>query len=109
MDAATRAAGPVQKIHGFESYNDDFRRHYSTTFARTGMTYEQYTPAYRYGFELANEPRYHGRSWQALESDAQSAWDRKNPGTWDRFKDAVRHAWERVTGGSSQQQQQAAT
>ena len=27
---------------------------------------------------------------------ARSRWEERNPGTWDRFKDSVRYAWERA-------------
>ena len=66
-----------------------------------GDDYDRYRPAYRYGFESA---RHHlGRSWDEAETDLKSGWDRYEHrgelrSTWEDIKDAVRDAWDRVTG-----------
>ena len=38
------------------------------------------------------------RDWDALEADARRDWETRQPGTWARFHDAIRHAWEAVRG-----------
>jgi hypothetical protein len=53
---------------------------------------------YRYGYDLANDRRYAGRDWDAVEADARHSWEERNPGSWDEFKDSVRYAWERARG-----------
>jgi hypothetical protein len=66
-----------------------------------GDDYDRYRPAYRYGFESA---RHHmGREWDDAETDLKSGWDRYEhrgglQSTWEDIKDAVRDAWDRVTG-----------
>jgi hypothetical protein len=80
----------------FSSYDDRFRTHFQSSYT-TDYTYEQYEPAYRYGYDLATDERYRGRDWMELEPDARQRWDEHNPGTWDRFKDAVRHAYEEIS------------
>jgi len=56
-------------------------------------------PAYEYGSRYAGDPRYKGRSWDQVENDLRSDYERTNPGsTWNNVKAAVRHGWERVTG-----------
>jgi len=66
--------------------------------------YERFRPAYRYGFESA---RHHaGRTFDEAESDLRTGWDRyehrgDNRSTWEEIKDAVRDAWDRVTGHTS--------
>jgi len=80
----------------YSFYETGYRQHYDTNFANSGYTYEQYTPAYRYGYDLAVHPSYSNYSWVEVESAAQRSWEETNQGTWDQFKDAVRHAWERV-------------
>ncbi len=63
-----------------------------------GGRYEEYEPAYRFGHSLRSDQRYAGRSWAEVESEAQRDWSTRYPDSpWQRFKDAVRHAWERVT------------
>ena len=61
--------------------------------------YEYYQPGYRYGVESAT--RYRGRNWNDVEADLRSGWDRfehRGQSTWENMKDAVRDAWNRVTG-----------
>jgi len=61
--------------------------------------YEYYQPGYRYGFESAN--RYRDRDWKDVEADLRSGWNSyqyRGNSTWENIKDAVRDAWDRVTG-----------
>lgn len=62
------------------------------------VSYEDYVPAYRYGYDLAIDERYRGRNWADLETDFRHGWDTQRPGTWERFKDAVRYGWDTVRG-----------
>ena len=64
--------------------------------------YDKFRPAYRYGFESARDSL--GRSWDEAEPDLQGGWERYqtesgSPSAWEEIKDAVRDAWNRVTGG----------
>jgi hypothetical protein len=56
--------------------------------------YVDYRPAYLYGFDLAQEQRHTGRQWNAMEDEIRVNWDRLYPGTWDRYKEAIRFAWD---------------
>ncbi|MFO0576049.1 MAG: YsnF/AvaK domain-containing protein [Polyangia bacterium] len=80
----------------FDAYSTDFQQHFTTSFGSTGGTFEQYTPAYRYGLGLASDPRYRGVDWSTLEADARRSWEENEPGTWERFKDAIKYAWQKV-------------
>ena len=80
-------------------YDDEFRSDWNTRFATMGGTYDDYAPAYRYGSTLGADTRYQGRSWDDIESDARGDWQTRYPdSSWENFKAAVRHGWERVTG-----------
>ena len=66
-----------------------------------GYTYEEFRPAYRYGFEAGRHNM--GRTWDDVESDLRTGWDKyehrlSGGSTWESIKDAVRDAWHRVTG-----------
>jgi hypothetical protein len=63
--------------------------------------YDRFRPAYRYGFESARHDL--GRSWDDAEPDLRGGWERSQtesdtPSAWEEIKDAVRDAWDRVTG-----------
>jgi uncharacterized protein (TIGR02271 family) len=91
-------AGRARDARGFDAYDADFRGHYTTSLAGRGHPYERWSPGYRYGYELASDPRYAGRDWTALEPEARRDWEARHQGTWEEFKDTIRHAWDTVRG-----------
>jgi outer membrane murein-binding lipoprotein Lpp len=86
---------PGAELAEITRYEPDFRQNYESNFANTGYGYDQYRPAYRYGFELAKDPRYDGMDWKTLEMQAHRNWNEGTMGPWNRYKDAVRYGWER--------------
>jgi uncharacterized protein (TIGR02271 family) len=80
------------------AFDSDFRTHCTETFGREGLSYEQCAPAYRYGYTLGSDRRSSYSDWSSAEEDARRRWEERNPGTWERFKAAIRHAWERGRG-----------
>jgi len=82
----------------FSDYETDFRSNYNRTYANSGMTYDQFAPAYQYGYGLNNDARYRGRDWNSVQSDVQRDWESRQPGTWDKFSNAIRYAWDKTTG-----------
>ncbi len=96
--------------HGWDRMTDDndddvyYRNHWNTTYGATAGSYDEYRPAYNYGSEMARNDQYRGRSWDAVETDLRSDWDRRYPGeqsTWDKMKSAVRRGWDRMTDGDN--------
>jgi uncharacterized protein (TIGR02271 family) len=83
---------------GFEAYDADFRRHYNTSLASRGHAYDRWTPAYRYGYDLAHDRRHASSDWTAVEPDARRHWEARHQGTWEEFKDTIRYAWDTVRG-----------
>jgi stress response protein YsnF len=77
----------------FETHRTAYRGHYQTNFAQSGYQYEHYEPAYQYGYQLRNHDRYRNRDWSEVEGDVRNSWEERNPGTWERIKDAVRYAF----------------
>jgi hypothetical protein len=66
-----------------------------------GYIYEEFRPAYRYGFESGRHNM--GRTWSDVESDLQTGWEKYEyrplgGSTWEKVKEAVSDAWHRVTG-----------
>ena len=83
----------------YDDYDPLFRTHYQTTYGTTGRAYEDFRPAYYYGHDLAGNPQYRDKTWEQVEMDARSSWEREHNDTlWDDIKDAVREGWMRVTG-----------
>ena len=83
----------------FETFDPDYRKHYDAHYANTDYTYNQFVPFYRYGYDLATDPRYASATWDEVETDIQPGWEALNPHSeWANFRDAVRYGWETVRG-----------
>jgi uncharacterized protein (TIGR02271 family) len=96
-DTVRRSDVDVQQTGGqdMERMRSGWRGHYQSQFANTGNKYEQYEPAYQFGYTLRNEPRYRDYDWTRLEPEARRTWEQRNTGTaWDQVKAAVRYSWE---------------
>jgi uncharacterized protein (TIGR02271 family) len=91
-------AEATREARGFETYETDFRQHYTTAASSRGQAYEHWAPAYRYGYTLAGDPRYRSRDWPAIEAEARRDWEQQHRGTWEEMKDAIRYAWDKVRG-----------
>jgi len=107
QDVARQTNVDVQQIAGnehmsrtrnYDAYEPDFRTDYQSKYASQGGTYEQYRPAYQYGYELSSNPTYRGRDWASVEPEIRRDWETRQPNTWDRFKNSIRYAWDKSMG-----------
>ncbi|HXW04469.1 MAG TPA: hypothetical protein VD833_04495 [Vicinamibacterales bacterium] len=76
-----------------------WKSNYRTRPYASSNDYDYYRPGYRYGYESAH--RYSGRTWEDAESDLRANWntyEHRGQSTWEQMKEAVRDAWNRVTG-----------
>lgn len=90
---------PETDYGDFDVESPRYRTHYDSYLANTGYPYDYYAPAYRFGYKLADDARYKNNTWDVIEPDIHKDWEREHPGTWERFKKAIRYAWEDVTNG----------
>jgi hypothetical protein len=62
-----------------------------------GVLFDDYLPAYRYGYTTAQQ--YPGRAWEETSADVEAGWTKakdKSSLTWESAKHASRDAWNRV-------------
>jgi uncharacterized protein (TIGR02271 family) len=79
------------------SDDPDFRSDFDRRYASTGASYDTYEPGYQYGYTMASDPRYQGRSYDEVEPDLRSGYENRHPGgTWEKIKDSVRYGWEKT-------------
>jgi|HubBroStandDraft_3_1064219.scaffolds.fasta_scaffold26126_2 hypothetical protein len=75
-----------------------WREHYSRRpYYEKGRRYEDYQPAYRYGWE--SRAREERRPWREAESDLERGWGLargESSMTWPQARPAVEDAWNRV-------------
>lgn len=93
-DGITEPSTQNSGASGYDALDGDFRAHYQENLAARGGSYDDYSNAYRYGYDLGVDPRYNKRDWKKIERDARSDWEANKPGTWEQIKETVRYARE---------------
>ena len=88
--------GYAETVGGFETSREDFRTHYQTNLAGTGRQFDEYEPAYRFGYSLARERQMRDRKWQEVEPEARSRWESEHRRSWEKDKEAVHYGWDRA-------------
>lgn len=86
----------VPAMRTFDEYDADFRNFYTSNLSKSGASYEDLKPAYKYGYSLATREPFRSSPWSAVETDTRRIWEEKNPGTWDQNKAVIKYAWEKV-------------
>ena len=96
MSCDTRRGGRTVVTHDSYWRANYRRRPYASS---ADHEYDYYQPGYRYGYDAAS--RYQNRNWNDVEAELSRDWDRyehRGSSTWEQMKDAVRDAWDRITG-----------
>ena len=86
--------------HDWASEETYWRENYKRRpYFESSRDYDFYGPAYRFGYDATE--RYPDKQWHDVEHDLRRDWDRyedRGTSTWEQIKNAVRDAWDRVTG-----------
>ncbi len=92
--AAGRAIASIDP----DAEDEFWRNNYNKRTYAAGATYDDFGPAYRYGWETRS--RYPAeRRFDDVESELKGDWDSQRGSSnlsWDRAKHASREAWERI-------------
>lgn len=70
--------------------------HERMPYAGTGFEYDDYEPAYRYGWESYGNHKERDRSFESVEEDLRHGWEKakgKSRLKWEQARHAVREAW----------------
>ncbi len=81
-----------------------YRDRWQSRYGASGQhRWEDWEPGYRYGYEMARDPRFQGKRWTEIEHDLQRHYNewasrhglssRPDSG-WDRVREATREAWD---------------
>jgi uncharacterized protein (TIGR02271 family) len=96
-DTIRRSDVEVEHLHAhraFEEYDRDLHDYYAQSLAKTGHKYDEYLPAFKFGYSLGTSDQAHELAWTEVESGAQRTWEQSNPGTWSTYKAAIHHAFD---------------
>jgi uncharacterized protein (TIGR02271 family) len=96
----TEREGDVGVGGDWSRVSPDFRTGWQSRHGTSGRTWEQDEPSYRYGYEMANDPRYRDRQWTEVESDLGRDWGTRygRHGAWEQAKANAREAWDTARG-----------
>lgn len=84
---------------GYEMFLPEFREHFQAHYHPQGGEFSDYDAAYQFGYDMAVNPSLSRNNWDTVSYDAAGVFDaRYGEGAWDRFKDSVRYAWDKVRG-----------
>ena len=88
----------ITNAQGYSMHEPDFCSHYQQHDAIYGGSYDQYRPAYRYGYDLGIHTFYGAGTWLEIKLEARTLWEARNPGTWEQFKEPIQYAWTMASG-----------
>jgi hypothetical protein len=93
-------------IDRWEDFEDQYRAEWERSYPNTPWNDVSY--GYRYGWEMAQDPRYRDRDWSDVEHDLRTGWSewearhrttslgRQLQQGWEELKESVRHGWEKA-------------
>lgn len=94
--AGKAAAEAVNPTREHEYWRNEFRKR---PYVNQGSTYDEYGPAYQYGWESRAAQGKNASSFDDVEPELGSAWNKrrgKSTLTWEQAQAATRDAWKRV-------------
>jgi phage tail tape-measure protein len=77
-------------------WKENFR---NRPYYKAGREYDEYEPAYRYGWESATRPENRDRKFDEVEKDLERGWDKTKGNVkqgWYEVREATRDAYDRV-------------
>jgi uncharacterized protein (TIGR02271 family) len=108
-DVRVRGSGPASNVQAWDDVSPSYRERWQRQYGSSGQRWEDAEPYYRFGYESANDSRYHGRDWSNSEADLRTDyedWARRNnyrcdESGWDRYRDSLRDMWEQSRSRAS--------
>jgi len=87
---------PIAEPHEIDDkynfHDASFRRHYQLNYVDNEHDYEEfYAPAYRYGYELAEQRP--NAEWEAVRAEAQQHWRTHHSSAWEEVEEAIHYGW----------------
>jgi len=89
----------------YHEHAPDFHEFHAAHHAQGRHTWEEASPAYRYGWEAHDRPEFRDKTYDHIRTDLHKGWS--GSGDFADYEPYVKHAWERRAarshGGSSGQ------
>ena len=106
VDKMKNSAGDVEsrvttneERPAWEAVMPRYRQAWEERHRNDPVTWADVEDAYRYAYEIAQDARYHGRTWVELEPDFRNEWSQRYPNRpWNVIYGALQDAWSEITG-----------
>ena len=93
-------------VRGWDDVAAGYRQRWQGQSGSTGGRWEDQEPGYRFGYEMAHDPRYRGRRFEDLEPELRSSygpWAQSygypaDDSAWDRARLGIREAFDHPSG-----------
>lgn len=93
-----KAGDAIAEVVNPTEYNDHFEKSYrDTAYYSSGREWNDYQPAYRYGYDTYGE--YRGQRFEDVEDRLERNWNEAKADSrlaWAEAKDAVRDGWHHI-------------
>ena len=98
-DQGQTAAAGSGAAGRWETVGSRYRSAWQQRYGSSGERWEDAEPAYRYGYEMRDDPRYQGRDFEEVEADLQKDWTQQHPSSpWEKAKAYARETWTDIKG-----------
>jgi len=85
-------------VRGWTDAMPTYRQRWQQRYGSAGGRWEDYEPSYRYGYEMRSKPEYRSRSFNEVEPNMRSDWERRYPNTpWSQARENIRETWDETT------------
>jgi hypothetical protein len=79
--------------YDYESHEPEFRRRHESMHPQGGHTFEEASPAYRYGWESHDKPEFQDHSYDNVRPALYRGWSRSSD--FADYEDYIKDGWER--------------
>jgi uncharacterized protein (TIGR02271 family) len=94
-DTVRKTDVDVQQVGNSDSMDSSFQQDFQSYYGKTGRSYEEALPAYRFGYEAVNNPSCKGKNWSEVEPQIQREWEKQYPNQqWSDWNHAISHGWQ---------------
>lgn len=87
----------------YPKFRDSFEAHYAESLRGSGLPFEKYEPAYRYGYDLGIDPETREGVWADMEPAVRKYYETEyadGEPDWEHYREAAHHAWYSARGAA---------
>ncbi len=92
--AGTLVGAGVGYWADYDPHEPEFRQHHESDPARSRHTFDQASPAYRYGWESRQRPEFRDKTYDQVRPELHKGWTGSSD--FADYESYVKHAWDRM-------------